>query len=270
MAGRLENHTAVVTGAGAGIGKGIARRFAREGCRVVVNDIREEPARETARALTEEFGVETLTLVGDVTDRDFAMSLVEGAVSRWGRIDVLVNNAWGGGHTNRLENKTDAMFTHGLDMALWAARWTMQAAFAPMRDAGGGSVVNICSLNGVNAHLYTAEYNVGKEALRAYTRSAAREWAGHQIRANVICPGARTEAFAAYAAANPEQAAAAEAMNPMGRMGDPETDIGGVALFLASDDSRYVTGNTLFVDGGGSINGVVWQPVPEEDRVADA
>ncbi|WP_436772535.1 SDR family NAD(P)-dependent oxidoreductase [Yinghuangia sp. YIM S09857] len=268
MTGRLQDQVAVITGSGAGIGKGIARRFARERCRIVVNDIREEPARATAQALEWEFGVETLTLVGDVTEREFAMGLVTSAVERWGRVDVLVNNAWGGGHTNRLENKTDAMFAHGLDMALWAGRWTMQAAFAPMRDGGGGSVINICSLNGVNAHLYTAEYNVGKEALRAYTRSAAREWAQYQIRANVICPGAKTEAFAAYAAANPEQAAAAEAMNPMGRMGDPEGDIGGVALFLASDDSRYVTGNTLFVDGGGAINGVVWQPVPEEDRAS--
>jgi len=265
---RLQDRVAVITGSGAGIGQGIARRFAAEGCRIVVNDIREEPAAAAARRLVEDFGVETLTLVGDVTDRDFATGLVAKAVEHWGRIDVLVNNAWGGSHTNRLENKTDAMFTHGLNMGMWAGWWTMRAAFEPMRDAGGGSVINICSLNGVNAHLYTAEYNVGKEALRALTRSAAREWAEHQIRANVICPGAKTEAFAAFAAANPEQAAAAEANNPMGRMGDPETDIGGAALFLASDDSRYVTGNTLFVGGGSHINGVVWKPTPEEDLAA--
>ncbi|WP_406296629.1 SDR family oxidoreductase [Embleya sp. NBC_00888] len=267
MAGRLQDHVAVITGSGAGIGRGIARRFAAEGCRILVNDIRAESADRVAAEITEAFGVETLAVVADVTVKADAVGLVEAALVRWGRLDTLVNNAWGGGRINRLENKTDEMFRHGLDMALWAGWWTMRAAFEPMRDAGGGSVINIASLNGVNAHRFTAEYNVGKEALRALTRSAAREWAPHQIRANVICPGAKTEAFAAFAKVNPEAAATAEAANPMGRMGDPETDIGGAALFLASDDARYVTGNTLFVGGGTHINGSTWAPTPEEDRL---
>ncbi|MFE3200762.1 SDR family NAD(P)-dependent oxidoreductase [Embleya sp. NPDC055664] len=267
MAGRLLDHVAVITGSGAGIGRGIARRFAAEGCRVLVNDIRGEAAERVAAEITDTFGVETLAVVADVTIKAEAVGLVEAALSRWGRLDTLVNNAWGGGRINRIENKTDEQFRHGLDMAMWAGWWTMRAAFEPMRDAGGGSVINIASLNGVNAHRFTAEYNVGKEALRALTRSAAREWAPHRIRANVICPGARTEAFEAYARANPEAAAAAEALNPMGRLGDPETDIGGVALFLASEDSCYVTGNTLFVGGGTHINGSTWAPTPEEDRV---
>ncbi|NUS54272.1 MAG: SDR family oxidoreductase, partial [Streptomycetaceae bacterium] len=216
--------------------------------------------------LERDFGVETEIVIADVKVKDQAQGLVSRAVERWGRIDVLVNNAWAGTRVNHIENKTDEQLQHGLDMALWAGWWTMRAAFEPMRAAGGGSIINICSLNGVNAHLYTAEYNVGKEALRALTRSAAREWAPHQIRANVICPGAKTEAFAAFARANPENAAATEARNPMGRMGDPETDIGGAALFLASDDSCYVTGNTLFVGGGTHINGSSWHPVPEEDQ----
>jgi NAD(P)-dependent dehydrogenase (short-subunit alcohol dehydrogenase family) len=112
----------------------------------------------------------------------------------------------------------------------------------------------------VNAHIGTAEYNTGKEALRALTRTAAREWAGHGICANVICPAAATTSYAAFAKANPENAAALAAANPMGRMGDSEADIAGVALFLASEDCRYVTGNTLFVDGGSHINGVAWAP----------
>jgi NAD(P)-dependent dehydrogenase (short-subunit alcohol dehydrogenase family) len=117
----------------------------------------------------------------------------------------------------------------------------------------------------VNAHMGTAEYNVGKEALRTYTRTAAREWAGYGICANIICPAAASASFRKFQAMAPDVAATSAANNPMGRMGDPELDIGGVALFLASDDARYVTGNTLFADGGAHINGVVWIPDFAED-----
>ena len=110
----------------------------------------------------------------------------------------------------------------------------------------------------------TAEYNIGKEALRTLTRSAAREWAQYGICANVICPGAATSSYKQFRAMQPEMADAIAAANPMRRMGDPDRDIAGVALFLASDDACYLTGNTLYVDGGGHINGVAWAPeLPE-------
>jgi NAD(P)-dependent dehydrogenase (short-subunit alcohol dehydrogenase family) len=121
-------------------------------------------------------------------------------------------------------------------------------------------VVNLCSLNGVNAHVGTLQYNAAKEALRAASRTAAREWAPWQIRVNVICPGAKTAASRAVFEQNPELEELADVANPMGRLGDPEEDIAPVALFLASDDARYVTGNTLFVDGGTHINGAAWAP----------
>ena len=129
-----------------------------------------------------------------------------------------------------------------------------------MVAAGGGRIINFVSLNGINAHMYSADYNAAKEAIRALTRTAAREWARHNVLVNAIAPAAATPAYAAFAEAAPENAAEMLEQNPMGRMGDPEQDIGGVALFLASDDSRYVTGNTLFADGGGHINGVQWVP----------
>ncbi len=129
---------------------------------------------------------------------------------------------------------------------------------------GRGNIINLCSLNGVNAHIGTAEYNGAKEALRALTRTAAREWAQYGIVANVICPGAKSAAFRALATQHPEIATMADDANPMGRLGDPEADIAPVAAFLASDDARYLTGNTLYVDGGSHINGVAWAPeLPE-------
>ena len=96
--------------------------------------------------------------------------------------------------------------------------------------------------------------------MRALSRTAAREWAPHGITVNVICPAAVTPAFERFQALAPELAAKMLEQNPMGYMGDPEQDIGGVAVFLASDDARYLTGNTLFADGGGHINGVQWAP----------
>lgn len=262
MAGRLEGRTAIVTGAGFGIGRGIARRFAREGASVVVAEIDVRSGERTAAELSE-LGGRGIFVRTDVTERVQVEAAVASAVDRFGRLDVIVNNAWGGGTIKRLEHKSDDEMLHGVRLGYMAAFFLMQAAFPHLKKQGG-SIVTLCSLNGVNAHLYTAEYNGAKEAARALTRTAAREWARHGIRANVICPAAATEAYEAFRQVAPDNAAALLAQNPMGRMGDPENDIGSVALFLASDDARYLTGNTLFADGGSHLNGVQWDPgLPE-------
>jgi NAD(P)-dependent dehydrogenase (short-subunit alcohol dehydrogenase family) len=258
---RLAGRVAIVTGAGRGIGRGIARRFASEGARVVIAEIAEDAGRETADSIGRDFGTPVECVRTDVGERADVERAVERAVALGG-VHVLVNNAWGGGTIERLEHKSDAVMEHALRVGYLAAFWSMRAAFPHMREAGWGRIVNLCSLNGVNAHMYTAEYNCAKEALRTLTRSAAREWACHGITANVICPAATSVAFEAYRRASPENAAMLLAGNPMGRMGDPEADIAPVAAFLASDDARYVTGNTIHADGGGHINGVAWAPEP--------
>jgi NAD(P)-dependent dehydrogenase (short-subunit alcohol dehydrogenase family) len=261
---RLEGKVAIVTGAGEGIGRGIARRLASEGADVLVAEIRPDTGEHTASELARDFGVRATFRPTDVGKRDDVLAMVDAAMGAFGRIDVLVNNAWGGGSFTRLEHKTDADMEHGLRVGVFAVFWSMQAAFPHMRNQGGGRIINLCSLNGVNAHMYTAEYNTAKEGIRSLTRTAAREWARHRILANIICPAATTAAYEAFCAASPENAAELLKQNPMGHMGDPERDIGGVAVFLASEDSGYVTGNTLFVDGGSHINGVSWAPeLPE-------
>lgn len=262
--GRLEGRVALVTGAGFGIGRGIARRFAREGSAVTVAEIDPMSGERTAAAV-DELGGRGLFVRTDVTDKAACQAAVAATVGRFGRVDVLVNNAWGGGTIKRLEHKTDDDMLHGLRLGFLSHFWLMQAVFPHLRAQGGGAIVNLCSLNGVNAHMYSAEYNTAKEASRALARTAAREWARHGIRVNVICPAAATEAYEAFAAMAPANAASLLVQNPMGRMGDPEEDIGGVALFLASDESRYLTGNTLFVDGGSHINGVQWDPGLADD-----
>ena len=243
-----------------GIGRGIAGALAREGASVVVAEIDEAAGAETAAWLREEWDVEAEFVRTDVMDKQQVVGMVDTAVERFGRLDVLVNNAWRGSGFARLENMTDEKLRSGFDMAVMAAFWAMQAALPELEKRGTGRVINLCSLNGVNAHMYSVQYNAAKEALRTLTRTAAREWAPRQVCCNVICPGAQSEAYRRVAEANPEMAAGIAAANPMGRVGDPLDDIGSVAAFLASDASRYLTGNTLYVDGGAHINGVQWAP----------
>jgi NAD(P)-dependent dehydrogenase (short-subunit alcohol dehydrogenase family) len=260
MTDRLSHKVAIVTGGGDGIGRGIVRRFAREGARVVVAEIDDEAGDRVAQECRSELGADVRFLHTDVREKTDCFAMVAFAHEAWGTLDALVNNAWAGGTIARFEHKTDDDMHQGLSMGLMGPFWAMQAALPLMKAQCDGAVVNMCSLNGVNAHMGTLQYNVAKEALRAASRTAAREWAPWQIRVNVICPGAKTAATRHVFAAHPELEAAADAANPMGRLGDPEEDIAPVAVFLVSDDARYVTGNTLFVDGGGHINGVQWAP----------
>ena len=255
MTSRLSGRNAVVTGAGGGIGKGIARRFVAEGACVVVAECDEASGRACADEIVAEGGTARFVQV-DVTVKASVAQLMASA----GPVDVLVNNAWSGSGVARVEDKTDAQFDTALHFGVFACQWTMQAALPHMREQNWGRIVNIASLNGVNAHMGSADYNVAKEALRALTRTAAREWARHGICCNIICPAAMAASTRRIMAQQPGMIETIEAANPMGRLGDPEADIAGVATFLASEDARYLTGNTLFVDGGAHINGVSWAP----------
>jgi NAD(P)-dependent dehydrogenase (short-subunit alcohol dehydrogenase family) len=250
--GALHGRVALITGAGAGIGAGIARRFADEGARVVVAEFDEA----AGRAVADE--VDGLFVATNVADR--VEAAVAATLSEYGSLDVLVNNAWGGGGLSRVEKKTDEELADGVAIGYYGPFWAMRAAFPHMKERGWGRVVNMCSLNGVNAHVGSLDYNAAKEALRALTRTAAREWAPTGVTVNALCPAAKSQAFFRAIGEYPELEAMADAANPMGRMGDPYEDIAPVAVFLASEGSRYLTGNTLFVDGGGHINGVAWAP----------
>jgi NAD(P)-dependent dehydrogenase (short-subunit alcohol dehydrogenase family) len=254
MSGALEGKVALVTGAGAGIGEGIARRFADEGAKVVVAEIDQAAGQTVAEAVD---GVFVRT---DVSDRAQVENAVQTALSEYGALDVVVNNAWGGGSIGRVEGKTDEQLAQGIAVGYYGPYWAMRAAFPHMKARGWGRIVNMCSLNGVNAHMGSLEYNAAKEALRTLTRTAAREWAPTGVTVNALCPAAKSQAFFRAIGEYPELEAMADAANPMGRMGDPYDDIAPVAVFLASEASRYLTGNTLFVDGGSHINGAPWAP----------
>lgn len=258
--GRLQDKVAVITGSGDGIGHGIARRFAAEGAKILVAERNVATGQSTADTLATEFGVPTKFVHTDVSVKEQVLAMIDAAKDEWGTVDILVNNAWGGGTISRVEKKTDADIAHGMAIGLYGPFWAMQAAFPLMKAQGWGRVVNLCSLNGVNAHMGSLEYNCAKEALRTLTRTAAREWAPTGVTVNAICPAAKSATFRKVMAEHPELVASADASNPMGRMGDPEEDIAPVALFFSSEDCRYITGNTLYADGGSHINGSSWAP----------
>ena len=189
MSGQLQGRVALVTGAGAGIGEGIARRFAEEGAQVVVAEFDEASGRAVAESVGGTF------VACDVTVREQVEAAVGAAVAAYGSIDIVVNNAWGGGSISRVERKTDEALLRGMQVGYLGPFWAMTAALPHMKERGWGRVVNMCSLNGVNAHMGSLEYNAAKEALRALTRTAAREWAPTGVTVNAICPAAKSQAF---------------------------------------------------------------------------
>jgi NAD(P)-dependent dehydrogenase (short-subunit alcohol dehydrogenase family) len=259
--GQLDGRVAMITGAGEGIGRGIATAYLKEGAKVVIAEFNEGLGKQTAAELSSQTGGEAHFVLCDVGVKEQVEAAVAATKEQFGTIDVLVNNAWSGGEITRVENKSDELLAYGFKIGYWGPWWAMKAAFPIMKAQGHGRVINLCSLNGVNAHMGSAEYNSAKEGLRALSRTAAREWAPTGICINMICPAAKSAAYLRVIKEHPEIEASGDTANPMGRLGDPEQDIAPVAVFLGSDGARYLTGNTFFVDGGSHINGSNWAPV---------
>jgi len=256
---RLSGRVALVTGGGQGVGQGIARSFARAGATVVIAQRNAEQGEREAERLRVDFGVKAAYIQTDVTAREQVEAMVAFVERTFGKLDILVNNA-GASFPKKLENHSDEDMATSFALNYWAAFWAMRAAFPGMKARGYGKIINLGSLNGVNAHMYTAAYNASKEALRALSRTAAVEWGPYNINTNVICPSASSPQAEDYFAANPEMLARILEQIPKRKIGNAETDIGPTAVFLASEDGSFVNGQTLFVDGGSHINGVSWKP----------
>lgn len=241
---RLNQKTAIVTGGAGGIGRGITRAFVKEGATVLAVDI----DAEAGAALVDELGDRVHFLDVDISVEANAETIVSTAVDVFGRVDVLVNNAHASRQAPLLETTQDLMDL-SFNTGFYPTFWLMKAAH-PQLSANGGSVINFASGAGIQGLPTQGSYAAAKEAIRGISRVAANEWAGDGINVNVISPLALTEGVEAYIAANPGIEKQLLAGNPMGRFGHPEDDIGRVAVFLASEDASYMTGQTLMVDGG--------------------
>ncbi len=245
--GRLAGRTAIITGAGTGVGQGIAVAMAKQGANIVICGRTPETLVDT-RGRVEAVGGRILCLEGSVADRDCAPRVVAAAMEEFGRLDVVVNNAHTFSPTLPMDETPEEDFRQHMESGFFGSVWFMQAAFPHMKDKGG-SIINIASIAGIAGWPLFTPYAAAKEAIRGMSRSAARDWGKYKIRVNVIVPSSHSKITDAYFA-DPAAMEAVVATIPLGYMGDPELDIGGVAVFLASDEARYVTGQTLQADGG--------------------
>jgi NAD(P)-dependent dehydrogenase (short-subunit alcohol dehydrogenase family) len=241
--GELAGRVAVVTGAGSGIGRATARRFAAEGARVLVNDIDGDAAVATARDIETSGGV-AFAHAGDVSSSTYVDQLVADAVARYGQLDVLHNNA-GYGRPGTVVDTDDALLDEMLRVNFAAVLYGTRAALRVMIERRSGVIVNTASNAGFGAARDRASYGATKAAVINLTRSTAVENGRFGIRANAICPGPiETPAFVRFA----PDLDFYRAQIPMRRLGTAE-EVAELALFLASDRSSYISGTAVSIDG---------------------
>jgi len=246
----LTGNVSVVTGAAAGLGKAMARALGQAGSKVVIWDLNGPKAEETAEAFRSE-GIEAVAVRADVTKPDEIASAVSQIMDRFGRIDALFNNAGITLHKNA-EDVTLEEWHRVMNVNLTSVFMMSQAVGRIMIRQKKGSIVNTSSMSGliVNTPQNQASYNVSKAGVIMLTRSLAVEWARHNIRVNTIAPGyMKTEMTAPFFEAGGPMVEKWMGLTPMGRPGNPE-ELGGMAVYLASDASSFVTGGVFVIDGG--------------------
>ncbi|MCZ0728324.1 SDR family NAD(P)-dependent oxidoreductase [Mycolicibacterium iranicum] len=245
----LDDHTVLVTGAGGGVGLGVARELAADGAHIVLATRNENGARaaEAIRAL----GHAATWVRCDVTDEASVRAAVAATVDTTGRLDAVVHNATSNvsSQPHRLADVDEALFEQHFSVSLLGAYHCATAAFDALRTRGGTLVV-MTSPAGIEGSATLPLYATMKGALRGFAKSLAREWAGHGITVNIVSPLAYSPAMTAAIAAEPAMEARLARRIPLGRIGDPEADIGSAISFLVGPRARYITGQTLGVDGG--------------------
>jgi len=243
---QLADKVAIVTGGARGVAKGVAAAFVKAGAKVVIVDREAELGEATAQELGA-FG-EVAFIPVDLMDRAALPGIVDQAIAQFGKLDVLVNAAQASQQVSFVDTTTEAMDL-AFGTGFWATFLLMQAAY-PHLVASKGAVINFGSGAGIQGMPTQTSYGAAKEAIRAISKVAANEWGPEGVRVNVICPFANSPGVEIWREHFPEAYAKQISNVPLRRIGDCEADIGAAAVFLASDGSRYITGQTLMVDGG--------------------
>jgi NAD(P)-dependent dehydrogenase (short-subunit alcohol dehydrogenase family) len=263
---RLEGKVAIVTGAGTGIGEAIAHKFAKEGAKVVVNGLPDDPIQDVANAINE-YGGEAIAYAGDVSEAEHAQACVQAAINKYGCLDILVNNAGVFLATGETQDYPIDAFDETIRMNIRSAFLMTKYALPHLQETHG-NIVATGSEAGFNGLPKNSPYGGTKGWMHSFIKGVAVEQAKYGVRANCFCPGAIDTAWT-HKETGPMDAEMEEMTimaTPMGRRGTPE-EMANVCAFLASDEASYVTGALWLADGGITIGkGAVGQQTPESLR----
>ena len=244
---KLKDKAVIITGGAGGIGSGMAKAMAKEGAKVAIVDLNEEQGNAVAAEL-QEISPDSMFIKADLTERERLHEIVDTVVEKYGKLDVLVNNAHASRQVN-FEDTTQEDMDFSFNTGFYPTFYLMQSAFPHLKESKG-SIINFASGAGLEGQKTQTAYAAAKEAIRAISKVAANEWGEHGINVNIISPIAMTPGVEAWSKEYPETFEAIVSKVPLKRWGDPEKDIGPIAVFLASEDSNYMTGQTLMADGG--------------------
>lgn len=246
---RMEDRVVLLTGGGGGIARGVARAFADEGASMILTDIYPEGMEKTKAELEHDFGAEVVICVADGSKEDQVKAAIEKGVEHFGKLNVLINSAQTSASGLTLVEHTQADFDKALYSGLYATFFYMKHAFPYLKETKG-SVINFASGAGISGKPGQSSYAAAKEGIRGMSRVAANEWGPYDINVNVVLPLVMTDKLAQWGQENPEMFRKNLDEIPLGRYGDAQKDIGKVCVFLASYDAKYITGDTLFIQGG--------------------
>lgn len=249
---RLENNVTIITGGGKGIGFGLASAFAQEGSNIVITGRNEGRLLDAKGRLEEKYGVQVLAIVADGADEARIKYVIDKTVETFGKINTLVNNAQASRSGLSLIEHTKEDFDLAINSGLYATFYYMREAYPYLKETKG-SVINFSSGAGMFGKPGQSSYAAAKEGIRGLSRVAATEWGADGIRVNMIAPLAMTESLQQWREQYPDLYNRTIQSIPLGRFADPIQDIGRVAVFLASEDASYITGETITLQGGSGL-----------------
>jgi len=244
---KLKDKIAIITGGASGIGKGIATAFVKAGATVAIVDLNEEVGNTTIKEL-QTYQPGSIFIQANLAEHDKLTGIVQQVTDKFGKLDILVNNAHAS-RMNAIEQTTKADLDLSFNTGFYPTFYLMQAALPYLKETEG-TIINFASGAGINGDENQASYAAAKEAIRAITRVAANEFGPFGINVNLISPIANSPGVQQWAKEQPEYYESMLAKIPLRRLGELEEDIGRAAVFLASEDSDYITGQTIMVDGG--------------------